>query len=130
MPGWHEGYMVVLDADDIFNFEIIPYIQSDSIVGAGRMSKNEEEAFRLSLQEMSARIRDVDFVERQWLEFCKDKRYVYFSFLRGHNRLLRVLNRLVHFSDWFYSRSELTTLRHVIRCETLVEVLNTVLSNS
>lgn len=129
---WNQGYLVKLsiEAGGTCETSIMPYIQSDSKVGARRMTKGREEAFKRELQERSARIKEEGFVEKQWQEFCMTKRYIYFSKLRGHNRLLRGFNRLVHFSDWFYSRTELRTLRHVIRCETLREVLDTVLSNS
>ena len=129
---WNQGYLVSLfiKAEGADKMDIIPYIQSDKRAGVRRMDKDKEEAFKKDLHEMSARIKDIEFVEKQWREFCKNKRYVYFSVLRGHNRFLRGLNRLVHFSDWFYSRSELATLQHVIRCESLREVLNTILSSS
>jgi hypothetical protein len=56
-------------------------------------------------------------------------RYLYFSYLRGHSRLFRVLNRYIHFSDIFYSRHALAALLNAVRCETHREVVETILSN-
>lgn len=131
-PGnaWSQGYLVRLSitARGRCETDIIPYTQSDSRVGARRMTPSDANVFRTRLQEMSARIADVSFVEAQWHDFCKPRRHVYFSILRGHNRLFRALNRLTHFTDWFYSQKELTALQNVIRCEAHREVLQTVLS--
>ena len=92
------------------------------------MDKEKEEAFKSELQERLVRIKDVDFVERQWRKFCRSKRYAYFSVLRGHNRLVRGLNRLIHFTDCFYSQSKLMTLQNVIQCEAHREILKSILS--
>jgi len=128
---WCKGYLVSLSIklDSTSEMEIIPYIQSDARIGARRLEKNEEENFRRDLENQSALIRNDDFVEKQWKYFCEKYRYPYFSGLRGHNRLVRGINKLFHFSDIFYSKNSLLTLQNVIRCEAHREVIETILSD-
>lgn len=127
---WSKGYLVSLSIkpDSTSEMEIIPYIQSDAQIGARRLEKNEEENFRRDLENKSVLIKDDDFVEKQWKRFCEKYRYTYFSVLRGHNRLVRGINKLLHFTDIFYSKNSLLTLQNVIRCEAHREVIETILS--
>lgn len=129
---WNEGYLVRLGVEigSTATMKIVPYIQSDSRVGARKMDKAREAAFKEDLQIKSAQIKEKGFVEERWQEYATSKKYTYFSILRGHSRPLRGLNKLVHFSDWFYSRRKLAALQNVIRCEAHREVLQSVLSDS
>ena len=117
-----------IEADKTAEMDLVPYIQSDDCPGARRMSANEDAVFRRDLQARSVRIQDEGFVEREWRAFCKAKRYFYFSILRGHSRLLRALNRMVHFTDWLYSRDRLRTLQNAVRCESHREALHSIIS--
>ncbi|MDL1979540.1 MAG: CapA family protein [Deltaproteobacteria bacterium] len=128
---WYNGYLVRISIDNYMKskMNIIPYVQSDSRIGARRMPEEEERDFIRCLQQQSVLIEDIDFVERKWKAFCDDNRYLYFSYLRGHSRLFRVLNRYIHFSDIFYSRHALAALLNAVRCETHREAVETILSN-
>ena len=128
---WYRGYLVDISvkSDKTSTMNIIPYIQSNDKVGARGMPEEEERDFIRYLQQQSAPIKDIDFVERKWKAFCDDNRYLYFSYLRGHSRLFRVLNRYIHFSDIFYSRHALAALLNAVRCETHREAVETILSN-
>lgn len=127
---WNRGFLVRLSikADKTAEMDLIPYIQSDERPGARRLSKGKEALFMKDLQTRSACITQEAFVEQNWQDFCRTQRYLYFSLLRGHNRPLRLFNRIAHFTDWIYSRRRLMTLQNIIRCETHREVLQTILS--
>ncbi len=129
-PDWHRGYLVTLTVKPGTTSEmhVTPYIQSDARAGARRMEKSEAMVFKSDLEKESALIRDTSFVRRQWRQYCQSQKYTYFNILRGHSRLLRGLNKLLHFSDLLYSDKELEVLRNVVRCETHREVLDTILS--
>jgi len=128
---WNQGFLVGLrvqkerTADAFF----IPYLQSFLQAGARRMAPKEEESFLNDLETRSRLILDDGFVCDTWRAFCASKRDTYLSTLRGHRRLVRALNKLTHFTNWQYSRDALTTLENVVRCESHLEVLNTILSD-
>lgn len=127
---WNRGFLVRLSfpADGTTEMDLIPYIQSDARPGARPVSADEGAAFRRDLQARSARVQEEGFVEREWRAFCRKQRDLYFSILRGHSRPVRALNRMMHFTNWLYSRAKLRTLHNVVRCDAHREVLQTILS--
>ncbi len=127
---WNRGFLVQLSVTPgrTAEMELIPYIQSDQQPGARRMAVVEGETFLRELQTRSARVTHEEFIERKWREFCRAKRYLYFSIMRGHSRPVRFLNRMTHFTDRLYSRHSLMTLQNVVRCEAHRQVLQTLLS--
>jgi len=128
---WCRGYLVkILISNQGSDMEIVPFIQSDNQIGARRMSRENESDFLKELEEKSGKIKDVDFVEKEWALFCKRLRYNYFSIFRGHGRLLRFFNRLFHFSDLFYSKYDQLVLQNIVRCESHREAIITILSSS
>lgn len=129
---WNRGFVIRLSikAGKMSQMDIVPYIQSDECPGARRMSADDEEAFRRGIQARSIRIQEEGCVEQEWRAFCMKKRHLYFSILRGHNRPMRVLNRIVRFTDWFYSRDGLRTLHNTVRCDAHREVLQSILSET
>jgi len=93
------------------------------------VQRNKDYEFIPDLLKKSVLIADSKFVEKQWKQFCESHRYRYFSYIRGHNRLSRFLNRVFHFSDLFYSKHKIASLQNVIRCESHRELLETILSS-
>ena len=126
---WYQGYLVKLSilSNNESRIHIIPYAQSANRGGARKMNKAEEEYFKLGLRQQSALIKDRNFVEKRWVQFCRNNKYIYFSILRGHNRLLRQLNSRFHFSDILYSKNSLLGLQNIVNCEADREVLETIL---
>jgi len=125
---WHQGFLVTLHPGDAyrnFSYEFVPYRQSQEKPGAHRLSDESAAAF---VAELARRRREVEadgFVERQWNDYCRSQKYLYSSRLRGHGRLLRLLNRKIHFTDWLVSKESKLDQRNVIECETHREVLET-----
>jgi poly-gamma-glutamate synthesis protein (capsule biosynthesis protein) len=92
---WHEGFLIKLSiAPDLSaSWQPVPYTQSDSLPGARRMPPERERAFLQGLAERSEAIKDEAFVARTWEQFCRKQRHGVMSFVLGHGRLLRRLNR-------------------------------------
>ena len=93
---WHEGFLIRLSiASDLSaRWQAVPYTQSDSQPGARRMSPERERAFLRELAERSQAIKDDEFVARTWEQFCRRQRHDVMSFVLGHGRLRRRLNRI------------------------------------
>lgn len=123
---WYEGMLVSLTFNnDKVSANYIPFKQSDGFLGAKRLNQQEEEIFLNSLYNRSKKIESTEFVDKQWKQKCKDEKYLYASRVRGHNRILRYLNKKIHFSDWFYSKATKLTIRNVVECEVHREGLET-----
>jgi len=128
---WNRGFLVrfSIAADKTITTDLIPYIQSEDEPGAKRMSTKQEAAFRQELAARSANVTQEGSVEHNWRHFCRSKRYLYFSILRGHNKAFRWLNRMTHFTDWFYSRRQWLALQNIIRCEAHREIIQSIVSD-
>jgi len=125
---WFQGFLVELEVDKN-NIKFIPYEQSLSRPGAYKMNAEQSKSLLDGIRLRSEQIQDPDFVYKEWNRFCQGKRYRYYSKLRGHSKLLRILNRYIHFSDWFYTRKKEMVLSNILRCESHREMLETILNN-
>jgi len=124
---WHEGVLVQLEFDQDLcpRLSLVPYVQFDERAGVRRMQGEQRLRLLAAVEERSQQIQSESFVRQRWLQFCREHKYTYFSRLYGHNRLLRGLNRYLHFSDWLYRQDTALMVRNVVECETHREVLET-----
>lgn len=123
---WNEGFLVSL----VFNehniqTDFIPFTQLKDQAGVSLMQGKQKKDFLKNLEERSKKITSTEYVKEQWLELCKKEQYLYASRVLGHNRVLRVLNRKFHFSDWLYSKTTKMIVRNVVECEVHREGLET-----
>lgn len=123
---WNEGFLVSL----VFNEEgitanFIPFTQSAGRLGVSLIQGKEKKEFLKNLEERSKKITSPQYIKDQWLELCKKEKYLYASRVLGHNRVLRGLNRKLHFSDWLYSKTTKMMVRNVVECEVHREGLET-----
>lgn len=123
---WNEGFLVSLAFnEDKVTTKFIPFTQSKDQLGVLLMQGKEKKEFLRNLEERSKKITSTDYVKEQWLELCKKDKYLYVSRVLGHNRVLRILNRKIHFSDWLYSKTTKMMVRNVVECEVHREGLET-----
>lgn len=113
---WNEGFLIRLTiaSDRSFGWEAIPFTQSLSGPGARRMSPAKEKAFLQTLSERSAALKDETFVARTWEEFCREHRHAVMSFVFGHGRLLRRLNRSGRVVKHLHGEQRLRELRNCV----------------
>jgi poly-gamma-glutamate capsule biosynthesis protein CapA/YwtB (metallophosphatase superfamily) len=130
-PSFHEGFLVKLRiADDASSaMEIIPFVQSDPVPGARRMSSEREAKFRRGLEDRSKAIRDDGFVEAEWLRFCRENRDAYLSGILGYGRVRRKLNKGGWLTRLMHGKRELLGVRNLVCCETHREALETIFNN-
>lgn len=123
---WNEGFLVsLIFNEDKVTTKFIPFTQSADHLGVCLMQGEEKKEFLKNLEERSKKITSNEFVKEQWFELCKKEKYLYASRVLGHNRVLRVLNRKLHFSDWLYSKTTKMMVRNVVECEVHREGLET-----
>jgi capsule synthesis protein PGA_cap len=126
---WHEGFLIRLSiAPDLSaSWQPVPYTQSDSLPGARRMSPDRERAFLQSLAERSEAIKDEAFVARTWEQFCRKQRHGVMSFVLGHGRLLRRLNRNGGVVRLMHGKQRLREIKNCVVSDTNREVFLEVL---
>jgi poly-gamma-glutamate synthesis protein (capsule biosynthesis protein) len=130
-PTWHQGFLVCLDAQagGGFAMEIVPLVQSRPRPGAHRMRGDEETRFRRELEERSAHLEDVDFIEARWDAFCQEMARHYLRRFGAPHRLIRGLDRLTGVLQLLYSsRNVRNEQLNLIRCESHREALINILS--
>tara|TARA_B100000925_G_scaffold171416_1_gene129112 strand:+ start:13092 stop:14216 length:1125 start_codon:yes stop_codon:yes gene_type:complete len=125
---WNKGFLVSL----IFNAnkvstQFTPFTQSLNKPGVSLMKGKEKKEFLKNLEERSKKIICTKYVMDEWIKLCKKEKYLYASKVLGHNRILRILNRKFHFSDWLYSKKTKMMIRNVVECEVHREELETIL---
>jgi poly-gamma-glutamate synthesis protein (capsule biosynthesis protein) len=122
---WNEGFLIDLSiAPDLrFDWKAIPYAQSLAGPGARRMPPERERAFMHALDRRSRAIKDEAFVTRVWEQFCRDHRHSVLSFVLGHGRLLRRLNRTGRVVRHLHGKQRLRELRNCVACDAHREIL-------
>ena len=128
LRSFHEGILVALTIteDARSSMKLLPFVQSDSSLGARVMDAEKAEAFLRDLAAKSRAILDDQYVREEWRRFCEERKHGYLSVLFGHNRLFRVANRHGHLARVLYNSSRLLGTRNVICCETHREALETI----
>jgi poly-gamma-glutamate capsule biosynthesis protein CapA/YwtB (metallophosphatase superfamily) len=130
---WNEGYLIKISIDEKINssMEIIPYIQSDVKAGARRMDKNIERKFLEELKRKSQKIKEKEFVQKEWEKYCMDLSDSYYLIMfLGQNKLLnnkytRFINRKLRLTKFLLSGSHKLLLKNLFSCETHREIIET-----
>ncbi len=125
---WYEGFLIELDIKNntYFEYNLLPYIQYREKDCVDALNNTAKDTFLCQLKDRSSILQDAEQVEKKWRDHCAEYKYKYFSILRGHGKILKLLNLIFHFTDLAYrKRSLLSVLK--IRCETHKEVLETIL---
>ena len=91
------------------------------------MSAEKEQAFLQGLAERSQAITDDRFVARQWQQFCRRQRHGLMSFVLGHGRLLRRLNRNGAVVKHVHGKQRLREIKNCVVSDTNREVFLEVL---
>lgn len=128
---FHEGFLVKLSiAENLSSaMDIIPYLQSDSRVGAIKMDKEVEHLFRKSLKERSLAIKDKTYIKEQWIQFCKKNAFQCIHGLKGYGRFLSFLDRKGLIEKYLYSNKFRIRRKHFYCCESYREILETIFND-
>jgi len=126
---WHEGFLVrlVINDDLSFEWQPIPYVQSEAEAGARRMPHERERTFLNMLSERSLAIQEPGRVKAEWEKYCAERHHYFMSCMLGHNRLLRRLNRDSGAVVRMYPEERFMMLTNILRCDVHRETALTVL---
>ena len=82
-----------------------------------------------SLERQSSKIHNPEFIESEWVKFCKEHESLYMPLLLGFGKNTNRLNRLLGNAvvRLFYNKRQLNVIHNIIRCDAHEEVLETIL---
>lgn len=122
---WHEGYLAKLTIRDsqIF-FEPIPYVQSKERPGVQKMDPTSRRIFLDEMHIKGTQLKDNDFVEAQWLKYCRRQTNLYLASLFGYNKVMWKMRRIL--LKTLHSKKEILRALHLVQCEAHQEILNTI----
>ena len=128
LTSFYEGYLAKLTIKNKhIHFEAIPYFQSKAISGTQKMDKTARKNFFDAMEHKSKQITDAAFLEKQWVNYCRQNEEAYMSTLFGYNKYMRKLQRLLF--PLLHSKVELHRALLLVQCETHQEILNTIFKN-
>lgn len=131
-PSWNEGLVIDLiwkDGLKTPELQLVPIVATKS--GIQKMNETSASELLSVVAEKSKHITDDDFLEKNWLKFCKQKQSLYLPFLFGFNRFFIHLNRITknRLVNLVYPKSKRITSHNMFRCESHREVMNTIFKN-
>lgn len=127
---WNTGLIVELQYfDGSFRVGYLPCrTNSDSILSLlhGKDSKD----ILSDLRCRSMKIRDAEFIDKEWMKFCSNAESLYLSLAYGWNRYLIYINRKFNgrLLKWVYGQRKRNITHNLIRCESHHEVMRTILT--
>jgi poly-gamma-glutamate synthesis protein (capsule biosynthesis protein) len=122
---WNEGYLAKLTIRDAQVFlEPIPYFQSQERPGAQKMDPISRRIFLDEMHIKGTQLKDNNFVEAQWLEYCRKQTNHYLAGLFGYNKIMRKMQNIL--LETLHSKKEILRALHLVQCEVHQEILNTI----
>jgi poly-gamma-glutamate synthesis protein (capsule biosynthesis protein) len=129
---FYEGFLVKVSINKNVKSEIdiIPYLQSYNFNGAKKMQSKNKKKFLNKIQRRSVLISDDTFLEKIWIEFCKNRNKEYLNRIFGYNYILKKLIKVNLFKKYFFSKKSILRFQNTIFCESHREVLETLLNKN
>ncbi|MFZ2340224.1 MAG: CapA family protein [Bacteroidales bacterium] len=126
---WNLGYAVELYLGDESGFRIIPFEHSLNQPGIRVLKEDEEKSFNQHLAALNSIILDDSLLNKEYNEFCKKNKNLYFSYLEPHSiSLLHYLRNRNLFPSFLTKRKKKTYL-NLFRCESHRDVIENLLRN-
>jgi poly-gamma-glutamate capsule biosynthesis protein CapA/YwtB (metallophosphatase superfamily) len=133
--GWNQGYAFRLQYDPKTMirslFELIPYTQSVEQGGVLKMKGDEKRVFLQTIERYSQVLIAEKEYQDVWNEFCERKRVgiILNMFLPFRFRGVGRLYDLLKIENLLIPQKNLFKRKNMIKCESHLEVLNTILTN-
>ncbi len=127
-PSWYEGYALLLKIEKYsLEFEILPYEQcKDGTLTIDR--KRSKEIFN-KLEQLNCVLSDDEQLTAHWEKFIEDKVHYYLANISGFGRYKTAILRRFGLLERFYKKSQLNSVRQMIRCEAHKEAASEVLAS-
>lgn len=127
---WNEGLVVKVD---LHQPEKVDLLLLKATADGVEYANEEECAERLqTLKKDSERLNDAEWIEQQWIAYCKRQEALDLPMLFGRSRVFNKLNRLLgnRLIRLLYSKRKMMTTMNLLRCEAHHEVVQTILEEN
>lgn len=114
---WKTSLLIKVDFAEKMTVEYIPICKAG--VGVRLAKIEEKEKILADFELRSKQITVTDFIENEYIEFCKINGEYYLGTLAGFNRIMRGINRLTNgrLTKSIYSEKHRKALVNLIECE-------------
>jgi poly-gamma-glutamate synthesis protein (capsule biosynthesis protein) len=132
LPGWCDGYATQMDFDikskKLNSFNILPYRQSVNDDGVKLLECNEKKSFLQHIDQLNTILNDKVEYNKEWNKFCttKEKNMLIYSFL-PKNRVIGISSKILPIKQIFLPKNSVSTKLNLIRCESHLELLQSIL---
>lgn len=127
---WNEGLVVKVD---LHRPEKVDLLLLKATADGVEYANAEECAERLqTLKKDSESLNDAQWIEQQWIAYCKRQEALDLPMLFGRSRVFNKLNRLLgnRLIRLLYSKRKMRTTMNLLRCEAHHEVVQTILEEA
>ena len=121
---WNKGLTITFDTKEGVSLDVIEAKED----GVYRVGANTKKDIFADVENLSKGWTE-EFIEKEWIKFCKKKEALYYPMLYGKNRLFNKFNRFTKnklFNGLMGKRKKMTTM-NLIRCDAHSEVIETLL---
>ena len=117
---WYTGYLIKLVFSNIgrIDFELFPFRQSRERPYVKMIAGQEKNIILDRLVSLEKHLKDKGFIQSSWDSFVIQEKDYYMSILSGHDRILRIANRYLHFLNLKYTKTARRYLLNILRSET------------
>lgn len=124
-PSWNEGFVIELSLE---KKEVKYRLLNATLSGIRYATLHQEQQRIHQFEKESAKLTDVDFLNRSWIQFSDEIKPLHLPSLYGNNKLFIHLNRLLNnkLIDLFYSKYQKMVTMELFRCEAHHEVIKTI----
>jgi poly-gamma-glutamate synthesis protein (capsule biosynthesis protein) len=106
------------------NFELILYGHTQGVIRG--MDPQEQKKFTAELEQRNRNLQDPKFLQASWEELCRRRTDEYWGRLANYGRVMRELNRMLHFAR-LISPGQAANLLNLVRCAAHREIVETML---
>lgn len=125
---WNEGLIVQIKFNDgVSKLDIIP-IATNANGSIDFMNKEQQLKCISDFNKRSSHIHDKIFIKKEWIKFCDSRKSKILPQFYGKSKYFEKLNELLNnkLIDIFYTKRNRFTSHNLIRCESLLESMNTI----
>ncbi len=124
-PFWSNGMLIELElSPDNLTVSYIPYIATKT--GVILANKNERDTILNDFYERSEKIKDREFIEKEYEKYAKKHLSHYLNAFSGWNIWLKRIDHHIFkgkLSKWYFNKKKLLAIKNIVKCEAHRELL-------
>jgi len=124
---WHEGYALLLKiTKNSLAFEILPYEQCKG--GTLSIDRSRRDTILKKIEDINRVLSNGEQIAAHWKKYTEERRHYFLAKISGLGKYKTAIFRRLGLLGCFYRKSQLESVRQMIRCEAHKEAAAKVLS--